>query len=106
MGLLDKAQVGSASRRFMQLLGRDGSTLPHHLRQAIQLLSSHEIPVHYGQLLDDLVVLLGPSRAGEPAARVRLRWAREFYMPATIEPSDPSDPTDESHSVERRRDDS
>lgn len=96
MGLLDKAHGGSASRRFTQLLGRNPDTLPHHLRQAIRLLAGRGIPVHYGALLDDLVVLLGQEHAGDRAARVRLRWAREFHMPATAEPSNGPDPMDET----------
>lgn len=96
MGLLDKAHVGSANRRFTQLLGRGRSTLPHHLRQAIRLLAGHDIPVHYGQLLHDLVDLLDPAHVGKPAARVRLRWAREFHMSATAEPGNGSDPADEA----------
>jgi CRISPR system Cascade subunit CasB len=86
LGKLEK-KLGSPSvgRRLTQLLARDKHTLPHHLRQAIRLLSAHDIPVHYGQLLDDLVVLLGNDHRGDRASAVRLKWAREYHMPVSAD---------------------
>ncbi|MFD9734626.1 type I-E CRISPR-associated protein Cse2/CasB [Umezawaea sp. NPDC059074] len=74
-------RTDSATRRFQQLLGRDRRALPHHLRQTIRLLASDSIPVNYGQLLDDLVVLLGERYREPEAHRVRLKWARDFHLP-------------------------
>lgn len=92
LGRLEK-KLGSSSvgRRFTQLLARDRQTLPHHLRQAIRLLSAHDVPVHYGQLLDDLVVLLGNDYRGDEASKVRLKWAREYHMPVSAETPEDSD---------------
>jgi CRISPR system Cascade subunit CasB len=90
LGKLDKKLKNSPSvaRRFTQILARDKRTLPHHLRQVIRLLAAHDIPVHYGQLLDDLVVLLGNDYRGDRASRVRLKWAREYHMPIPAEPAE------------------
>jgi CRISPR system Cascade subunit CasB len=92
LGMLDK-KLGSpsVSRRFSQLLARDKQTLPHHLRQAIRLLSAHDVPVHYGQLLDDLVVLLGNDYRGDRASKVRMKWAREYHMPVSVDETYSSD---------------
>lgn len=81
MGELEALRGGAASRRFTQLLARDRDSLPHHLRQTIRLLVSHDISVDFDQLLDDLVVLLGDRYRGSEAHSVRLRWAREFHRP-------------------------
>ncbi|TCO62885.1 type I-E CRISPR-associated protein Cse2/CasB [Actinocrispum wychmicini] len=92
MGKLSKKLVNNSSvgRRFTQLLAKDRHTLPYHLRQAIRLLSAHDIPVHYGQLLDDLVVVLGRDYRGDRASKVRLKWAREFHMPVSEDTGEPS----------------
>ncbi|MFD0883259.1 type I-E CRISPR-associated protein Cse2/CasB [Streptosporangium algeriense] len=86
---LDSSRV---ERRLSALLAMDLDSLPHHLRQTIRLLSSHDVPVHYEQLLDDLAVLLGRNHRGDLASDVRLRWAREYHMPASAEtPQDSPD---------------
>lgn len=89
-----KTDSPAVDRRLLQLLARDRQTLPHHLRQTIRLLSAHDVPIHYGRLLDDLVVLLGEDHRGDRASRVRLRWAQEYYMPVSAltaeEPGEPS----------------
>ncbi|GII94318.1 type I-E CRISPR-associated protein Cse2/CasB [Sinosporangium siamense] len=90
MGRLHKKQGSPAvARRLTQLLSRDKRTLPHHLRQTVRLLSAHDVPVHYGCLLDDLVVLLGDDHRGDGASRVRLKWAQEFHMPVSAATSEP-----------------
>lgn len=76
---LDSPAVG---RRLSLLLAKDKQTLPHHLRQTIRLLSNHDVPVNYFQLLDDLVVLLGRDHRSDAASKVRLKWAQEYYAPA------------------------
>ncbi|MEU8109517.1 type I-E CRISPR-associated protein Cse2/CasB [Nonomuraea muscovyensis] len=77
---LDSPAVG---RRLSLLLAKDRQTLPHHLRQTIRLLSAHDVPVNYDQLLDDLVVLLGRDHRSDAASKVRLKWAQEYYMPTS-----------------------
>lgn len=72
---LDSPAVG---RRLSLLLAKDKQTLPHHLRQTIRLLSNHDVPVNYFQLLDDLVVLLGRDHRSDAASKVRLKWAQEY----------------------------
>ncbi|WP_249044583.1 type I-E CRISPR-associated protein Cse2/CasB [Crossiella equi] len=95
MGLLSKKAPNAATvtRRFTQLLGRSPAALPYDLRQAVRLLADHGVPVHYGRLLDDLVVLLGKEPRGERASEVRLTWAREYHLPrtatTTTEPAEP-----------------
>ncbi|MBB4918920.1 type I-E CRISPR-associated protein Cse2/CasB [Streptosporangium saharense] len=85
---LDSPRV---ERRLSALLTMDRNSLPHHLRQTVRLLSSHDVPVHYDQLLDDLVVLLGGNHRGDLASEVRLRWAREYHMPISgVTPQDSS----------------
>jgi CRISPR system Cascade subunit CasB len=80
------ANADTVSRRFTQLLGRDRQSLPHHLRQAVTLLATRDTPIHYGQLLDNLTVLLGHDPRGERASQVRLTWAREYHMkPSTTD---------------------
>ncbi|PPK63771.1 type I-E CRISPR-associated protein Cse2/CasB [Actinokineospora auranticolor] len=87
MGQLAK-KIGDGSsvgRRFAQLLARDRAGLPHHLRQAVRLLSAHSTPVNYHRLLDDLTVLLGRDHLGDRAGAIRLRWAREYHVAPTTD---------------------
>ncbi|MFC5059731.1 type I-E CRISPR-associated protein Cse2/CasB [Saccharothrix xinjiangensis] len=81
MGELKARTGATADRRFTQLLARDRDALPHHLRQTIRLLASHDIPVDHHQLLDDLIVLLGDDYRGDHAHQIRLYWAREYHVP-------------------------
>ncbi|WP_214103566.1 type I-E CRISPR-associated protein Cse2/CasB [Acrocarpospora catenulata] len=92
--LRKKLDSPAVDRRLTVLLAKDGHSLPHHVRQAVRLLSAHDVPVHYRQLLDDLVVLLGEDHRGDVASRVRLRWAQEYYLPTTAASSDDADATD------------
>ncbi|GAA3463386.1 type I-E CRISPR-associated protein Cse2/CasB [Saccharothrix longispora] len=82
MGELEARRGFAATRRFTDLVARDRDGLPHHLRQTIRLLASHDITVNYDQLLDDLVILLGDDHREQHAHSVRLRWAREFHRPS------------------------
>lgn len=90
--LQKKLNSPRVERRLSALLAMDRDSLPYHLRQTIRLLSSHDVPVHYEQLLDDLIVLLGRNHRGDLASDVRLRWAREYHMPVSAEtPQDSPD---------------
>ncbi|GAA2998546.1 type I-E CRISPR-associated protein Cse2/CasB [Actinokineospora diospyrosa] len=82
MGALARqGNPGAVERRFTQLLGRDQHSLPHSLRQVLRQLGDHGVAVHYGQLLTDLRILLGPNPRGDAAGRVRLSWARDYHRP-------------------------
>ncbi|MBB5801238.1 CRISPR system Cascade subunit CasB [Saccharothrix ecbatanensis] len=82
MGELEARRGLAAARRFTDLVARDRDGLPHHLRQTIRLLASHDITVNYDQLLDDLAILLGDDYREQDVRSVRLRWAREFHRPS------------------------
>lgn len=90
-----KLESPAVDRRLTVLLAKNRHSLPHHLRQTVRLLSAHDVPVHYRQLLNDLVVLLGKySHRGGRASAVRLRWAQEYYLPASAVTAETSDASD------------
>jgi CRISPR system Cascade subunit CasB len=66
---------GSASieRRFVAMLNAQREDLPHHLRNIISLLSSHEVHVDFAQLLRDLRWWDAENRS------VQRHWARSFW---------------------------
>lgn len=70
--------VGSTEARLRQLVTVNDDGLPHYLRQAVQLLSVHNIGLDYRRLLTDLC-LLQHRRADEQTHQVRLRWMRDYY---------------------------
>lgn len=81
----------SVTRRFTQLVAVDRDSLPHYLRQAVQLLRSEDVALDYTQLLSDLIVLLGERYLSDRAHRVRLEWARDFHrQPAQTETPSPT----------------
>lgn len=86
-----KLESPAVGRRLSLLLAKDKQTLPHHLRQTVRLLSAHDLPVHYGRLLDDLIVLLGKNHRGDAASKIRLKWAQEYYMPISASTPEGSD---------------
>jgi CRISPR system Cascade subunit CasB len=63
----------SVEKRFVALLDAPPETLANHLRQAISLLRSRDIPVNYSQLLRD-VQWWGLERRS-----VQRGWARAFW---------------------------
>ncbi|XVV06694.1 type I-E CRISPR-associated protein Cse2/CasB [Actinosynnema sp. CA-248983] len=72
-------------RRF-QTLGTSQTLdeLVHHMRGMVQLLRARPVPLDYGLLADELVLWQRPGGA----ARVRLRWGRDFYRtPRTTAPT-------------------
>ncbi|MGW5050347.1 type I-E CRISPR-associated protein Cse2/CasB [Actinokineospora sp. NPDC004072] len=87
----ERDNSAAVTRRFTALLSRDASTLPHHLRQVIRLLSAHDVAVDYDKLLDDLVVLTNGGRP-DAAHRVRLQWAREYHRTASKNPTSTESP--------------
>lgn len=66
----------SAEKRFAALLNCRAERLGTHLRQAIRLAESKEIPINYRRLLFDLLEWDRPERP------VQLRWARSYWRPS------------------------
>ncbi|MBI4320955.1 MAG: type I-E CRISPR-associated protein Cse2/CasB [Chloroflexi bacterium] len=71
--LAEKVQRGSIERRFIALLNCHREDLPQHLRHAIGLLKSKEVPVDWARLLYDVK---GWEWEGRPVQR---EWARAFW---------------------------
>jgi CRISPR type I-E-associated protein CasB/Cse2 len=67
------AESDSVEKRFIALLKSHRDDLPVHLRQAIGLLRSHDVPVNWRQLLRDLDAWNHEDR------RVQRNWARAFW---------------------------
>ena len=61
-------------KRLVGLLNSHREDLPHHLRQAVSLLKSSEIPIDWRQLLWDILYWEHESRF------VQQQWAREFWQ--------------------------
>lgn len=77
-------------RRFVALLGCPSEGLPDHLRQAVGLLKSKLVPVHWAQLLRDIRNWSSERRT------VQRRWARDFWGTPAPEDADLVDsPTDQ-----------
>jgi CRISPR type I-E-associated protein CasB/Cse2 len=76
---LDRGESGGAERRFVALLDCRREDLPEHLRHAVALLRSKEVPVPWGQLLADV------RRWGLPGRPVQRQWARSFWGAARVE---------------------
>lgn len=82
----DEWQDGSIARRFRTMALTDGrEERLRHLRGLITLLRSYEIPLDYGQLAWDLVVLERPDRS----MSVLARWGREFHSNFTKKSDNP-----------------
>ena len=60
-------------RRFTALLAAHPDDLDYYLRQAVSFLKSKEVPVHWHQLLSDLLAW------GYPDRYVQQQWARAFW---------------------------
>lgn len=71
----------AVERRFVALLNCHAENLPDHLRRAVGLLRSHEIPIDWSQLLHDI------QSWGSPYRKVQRQWARHFWAPKQV--SDP-----------------
>ena len=63
----------SIEKRFNALLNCHRDDLPYHLRQAVSLLRSEEVPIDWQQLLRDVLGWEHDSRY------VQRAWAREFW---------------------------
>lgn len=69
----------SVERRFCALLRAGRDDLHVHLRHAVRLLKSRDVPIDWQRLLDDLVYW------EDDDGRVLRNWARAFYMLARPE---------------------
>jgi CRISPR system Cascade subunit CasB len=65
----------SVERRFSVLLVSEGDRLVYHLRQAVRLLASQDIPLDFTRLLSDL------RHWGHPDRFAQIKWARDFWSP-------------------------
>lgn len=65
----------SIEQRFNALLNCHRDDLPYHLRQAVSLLRSKDIPVNWRRLLRDVLDWEHDDRY------VQRAWAREFWQP-------------------------
>jgi CRISPR system Cascade subunit CasB len=98
----DKGQdhASPMERRFVALLNCHWDDLDKHLRQAVSLLKSKEVPVNWAQLLRDIQ---GWDHDDHPVQR---RWARAFWGSSTQDTGQgipltgqaPEDPQDNSES--------
>ncbi|MET7903880.1 type I-E CRISPR-associated protein Cse2/CasB [Streptomyces anthocyanicus] len=82
MGRLAQDRGDSVHRRFTQLVSVETASLPHYLRQCVQLLATAAISLDYYRLLDELVDLLIDDPYGHNAdrrQRIRLTWARDYH---------------------------
>lgn len=99
-GTLGKAFAGiakdseSIEQRFTALLNCNREDLPLHLRQAISLLHSKEVPVDWRRLLRDVLDWDHESRY------VQREWSGGFWRSRAGEPQ-PESPTEESHDPEQ-----
>jgi CRISPR system Cascade subunit CasB len=78
-----QAERKSLEDRFVALLNSHRDDLPHHLRQAVSLLKSKEIPIDWSQLLGDILHWDHERRF------VQQQWAREFWHEKEKEASEP-----------------
>lgn len=70
----DENRRAGVERRLVTLLAVHPDDLSDHLRQAISLLRSHEVPVNWDQLLRDI------RYWDHPDAFVQRAWARAFWL--------------------------
>jgi CRISPR system Cascade subunit CasB len=71
--LAREIESDSIEKRFVALLNSHGDDLPTHLRHAVSLLKSKEIPIDWARLLRDL---RGWNREDR---RIQRNWARAFW---------------------------
>jgi CRISPR system Cascade subunit CasB len=63
----------SIEKRFTNLLSTEAEDIGNHLRHAVSLAKSRNVPIDYHQLLYDLKNWDHPDRF------VQLRWAKDFW---------------------------
>jgi len=86
---LSEGRIGSTEQRFVALLNSHRDDLYVHLRQAVGLLKSKEVPVDWAQLLADICRWNATDRP------VQRAWAKAFWATGPVE-SDPAAAPDPS----------
>ncbi len=81
--LFDETTSESIEHRFVALLNAHREDLPEHLRHAVGLLRSKEIPVDWAQLLGDVAAWDDPRRS------TQLAWARSYWRAEPPKPAAP-----------------
>jgi len=71
-------------KRFVALLNCHRDDLPNHLRQAVGLLKSKDVPVDWAQLLHDILGWDWESRS------VQREWARAFWRDTVAAGAEPA----------------
>jgi CRISPR system Cascade subunit CasB len=71
--LAASVESDSVEGRFVAMLNCHGDDLPAHLRHAVGLLKSHEIPIDWSQLLSDI------QNWGMESRKVQRSWARAYW---------------------------
>jgi CRISPR system Cascade subunit CasB len=81
LSLVDENKAKSAERRFMTLLTAHPEDLAYHLRQAVSLLNSQEVPINWTQLLHDV------QNWDDEDRFVQRKWATAFWSHAPEKPT-------------------
>lgn len=76
----DQSKSESVERRFIALLKARFESLPHHLRQAVGLFKTQDIPVNWRNLLQDLWEWQHPDHL------VQRRWSKSFWASGKVQP--------------------
>jgi len=76
----DPERREAIERRFTRLLAAHPDDLPDALRQAVGYLRSAEVPIHWHQLLRDVLAW------GHPERYVQRSWAKAFWRPKSDSP--------------------
>lgn len=69
----ESGKIGPIERRFTALLAAHPDDLADHLRQAVSLLKSKEVPIDWHQLIRDI------QSWNHPSHYVQREWARAFW---------------------------
>ncbi len=69
----NEGRMESVERRFTVLLNAHRDALPGHLRHAVSLARSHNVPINYERLLKDIRYWNADQR------NVQRTWARDFW---------------------------
>lgn len=75
--IMQQSGSDSVEKRFIALLDADPDEIENHLRHAVSLARSKEIPIGWSRLLKDLTFRL--SRYENQRNRVNREWARGFW---------------------------
>lgn len=86
--LADKTESDSIEKRFIALLNAHRDDLTEHLRHAVGLLKSAEIPIDWTLALHDVL------RWDDVNRRVQLSWAQGYWGTFGAAPGTATTPTD------------